>query len=103
MASSEAIVFAEKGEGGLAYSFRLTITGESERANAQRVAQRYGKDNPEVFIPCRHLHTNFGACVTSVFLTGRRTDTNPGGTQSRRNAAAPRHPTRPKSTGPAPP
>ena len=59
-------------EGWRAYSFRLTITGEPERANAQRVAQRYGKDNPEVFIPCRHLHTNFGACVTSVFLTGHR-------------------------------
>ena len=41
--------------------------------------------------------------VTSVFLTGRRTDTHTGGTQSRRDAATPRHPTRPKSTGPAPP
>ena len=62
-----------------------------------------GKDNPEVFIPCRHVYTNFGACVTSAFLTGRRTDTNTGGTQSRRDTAAPRHPTRPRSTGPAPP
>ena len=34
---------------------------------------------------------------------GRRTDTNTGGTQSRRDAAAPRHPTRPRSTGPATP
>ena len=40
--------------------------------------------------------------VTSVFLTARRADTNTVGTQSRRNAAAPRHPTRPKSTVPAP-
>ena len=32
----------------------------------------------------------------------RRTDTNTVGTQSRCNAAAPRHPTRPKSTGRAP-
>ena len=41
--------------------------------------------------------------VISVFLTARRTDTNTGGTQSRRDAAAPRHPTRPLSAGPAPP
>ena len=40
---------------------------------------------------------------TSKLSPGRRMDTNTGGTQSRRDAAAPRHPTRPKSTGPAPP
>ena len=48
--------------------FRLTITGEPERANARRVAQRVGKDNPEVFISCRHLHTKFGACASQNFL-----------------------------------
>ena len=43
-------------------------TGDAERANAQRVAQRLGKDNPEVFIPCRHVYTKFGACASQNFL-----------------------------------
>ena len=38
----------------------------------------------------------------SKLSPGRRTDTNTVGTQSRRDAAVPRHPTRPRSTGPAP-
>ena len=43
-------------------------TGDAERANAQRVAQRLGKDNPKVFIPCRHVYTKFGACASQNFL-----------------------------------
>ena len=37
----------------------------------------------------------------SKLSPGRRADTNMVGTQSRRDTAAPRHPTRPRSTGPA--
>ena len=48
------------------------------------------------------LHELQGMRISKL-SPGRRTDTNTGGTQSRRDTAAPRHPTRPRSTGPAPP
>ena len=48
------------------------------------------------------LHEVRGMRISKL-SPGRRTDTNTVGTQSRRDAAAPRHPTRPRSTGPAPP
>ena len=50
-------------------------------------------------MPAR-LH-EFRTMRISKLSPGRRTDTNTGGTQSRRDTAAPRHPTHPKSTGPA--
>ena len=46
------------------------------------------------------LHEVRGMRISKL-SPGRRTDTNTGGTQSRRDTAAPRHPTRPKSTGSA--
>ena len=56
------------GSTGRPYSVVSHETGDAERANAQRVAQRLGKDNPEVFIPCRHVYTKFGACASQNFL-----------------------------------
>ena len=47
------------------------------------------------------LHELQGMRISKL-SPGRRTDTNTGGTHSRRNAAAPRHPTPQLSTVPAP-
>ena len=95
-------------EATLGCAARLFLYDHNGRAGARQRAESRPRDElrqpsniPVTFIPCRHLHTNFVACVSQNFLPGRCTDTNTVGAQSRRDTAAPGHPTHPRSTGPA--
>ena len=83
------IVRALSLRGRTASLFDLVITRDPERANAQRVAQRMGKDNPEVFIPCRHVYAKFPNLASQNFLPDAvRTQTRLGHT---RDAMRPLH------------
>ena len=74
---------------GPASLFDLVITRDPDRANAQRVAQRMGKGNPEVFIPCRHVCAKFPNSASQNFLPDAvRTQTRLGHT---RDAMRPLH------------